>query len=583
MGHPHELRTRFGTAAARSLATLLARPPGTRADFSPAPPDRCRGALLGVLAGEALPAILQRKRPLAGPETRFTLVAADAVLSGYRDHPIRFAARLAATDVRGAGAAAQHARTSLRKGVEWWRAGAPHSAGAAAAARSTSFGLLWSDDPERAAFEAALSATVTHGHPAAVAGAAALAAAIALAANGEGPLNAHWLASVADVCAQYPQGDVQGANVADQIRSVSLNHYNGLEAALAQFGGSAVATEAIPLALLCATTAPEPFISAFGYGSPWDPRAAASMHPACRAMMGACIGARHGASTWTDWGKARPPHWGLRNMFAHARAHKPVLATADRIAGRRVKPVKADRKKKSEEESDRPVHVSFLIDRSGSMSGLESDVVDGFNGFVAKQRAHSGACTLSLVQFDSNDPFEVIHDAVPVDKVPDLDPDQYEPRGATPLLDALGTLVEAADDRLAGLDHEEDQIVTVFTDGLENASRHWTRADLFDLIAARKDAGWTFVFMGANQDSYAEGGMLGVDAGSIQDFRGDAQGVRHAFGSLDRAVGEYRSATIRERRVRQRAFFGGRKEAEEDHAARESGPTDHPSSKKASE
>ena len=88
---------------------------------------------------------------------------ADAVLSGIYDHPVRFAARLAAADVRGAGGGTRHTRKALRAGVAWWRAGAPNSAGAAGAARSSVFGLLWSDDPARAAWEAAVSATVTHG------------------------------------------------------------------------------------------------------------------------------------------------------------------------------------------------------------------------------------------------------------------------------------------------------------------------------------------------------------------------------------------------------------------------------------
>ena len=168
---------------------------------------------------------------------------------------------------------------------------------------------------------------------------------------------------------------------------------------------------------------------------------------------------------------------------------------------------------------DAPVHISFLIDRSGSMSGLRSHVVDGFNGFVAEQQGKPGECALILVPFESNDPYEVVHDAVPIGKVPDLTPEQYRLRGATPLLDALGSLIKKADARLAALDLDVGQIVTVFTDGLENASRQWSRAELFDAITARKKDGWTFVFMGGNQDSYAGGrGGSGLDHGSAQDL-----------------------------------------------------------------
>ena len=205
------------------------------------------------------------------------------------------------------------------------------------------------------------------------------------------------------------------------------------------------------------------------------------------------------------------------------------------------------------------------------MQRMQGEVVSGFNGFLAEQRARSGECNLTLVQFDSEDLFEVIHEAVPVGDVPDLTADRYQPRAATPLLDALGRLVEQADARLKGLGREEDQIVGVFTDGLENASRAWSRERLFGVVEERKRAGWTFVFMGANQDSYAESGRLGFDRGSVQDFRGDEQGARTAFGSFNRAVREYREAPFSERVRRKKAFFAGRKEAEADHLGRARG------------
>ena len=199
-------------------------------------------------------------------------------------------------------------------------------------------------------------------------------------------------------------------------------------------------------------------------------------------------------------------------------------------------------------------------------------MVEGFNGFVAEQRAKPGDCALTLVQFDSNEPHEVIHDALPLTKVRDLTREQYRPRGGTPLLDALGRVIAKADARLAEIQHDEDQVVAVFTDGLENASRQWTRARLFDVIEDRRNAGWAFVFMGANQDSYAEAGRLGLDPDSVQDFRADKQGVHAAFGSLTRAMREYRGTARDERLRRRKAFWAGRKEAEEDDRGREEEP-----------
>ena len=139
------------------------------------------------------------------------------MLAGVDGHPVRFAERLATTDIRNGEMAAEQSQTSLIAGMRWWEAAASNSAGAAAAARSSPFGLLWAGDPERAAFEAALSATVTHGHQAAVAGAAALAAAIALAASGNGRLDRVWLTAVGDICAGYPQRDVNGRTVAEVV------------------------------------------------------------------------------------------------------------------------------------------------------------------------------------------------------------------------------------------------------------------------------------------------------------------------------------------------------------------------------
>ncbi|MDE0081730.1 MAG: ADP-ribosylglycohydrolase family protein [Gammaproteobacteria bacterium] len=174
--------------------------------------------MIGLLACESLPAALQGGRSGAGPDTRLAFTTADSVLPGVDDHPVRFAERLATTDICNGGMAAEQSQTSLIAGMRWWEAAASNSAGAAGAARSSPFGLLWAGDPERAAFEAALSATVTHGHQAAVAGAAALAGAIALAASGNGRLDRVWLTAVADICAGYPQRDVNGRTMAEVVR-----------------------------------------------------------------------------------------------------------------------------------------------------------------------------------------------------------------------------------------------------------------------------------------------------------------------------------------------------------------------------
>lgn len=246
--------------------------------------------------------------------------------------------------------------------------------------------------------------------------------------------------------------------------------------------------------------------------------------------------------------------------------HRRALQAADHRSHHDTSPTPARRD--AAEPRVAPVHISFLIDRSGSMQPFRRDVVGGFNGFVAEHRERPHKCALTLVQFDSNAPFEVIHDAVDIQDVPDLTVERYEPRGATPLLDALGRLIEHADASLKRHGREEDQIVVVYSDGHENASRSWSRERLFTAITERKRKGWTFVFLGANQDSYVEARGMGIDDGSVQDYAADRQGHRKAWSSLGRAVREYRDASYDERLRRKKAFFGGRKEAEADHRER---------------
>ena len=107
-----------------------------------------------------------------------------------------------------------------------------------------------------------------------------------------------------------------------------------------------------------------------------------------------------------------------------------------------------------------------------------------------------------------------------------------------------------------------DQVVVVFTDGHENASRRWTQAQVFGRIAQLKQAGWTFVFLGANQDSYATGHRLGLADGSVSDFDASPDGVRTAFHSLDRASHSFRGKSRMARGAQREDYFEGTKEAE---------------------
>ncbi len=214
-----------------------------------------------------------------------------------------------------------------------------------------------------------------------------------------------------------------------------------------------------------------------------------------------------------------------------------------------------------------PTKIWFLLDRSGSMGGLAQDVIGGFNSFVAEQSNEPGTSHLTLVQFDSQAPFQTIHDAVPIGDVPELTANVYRPRGTTPLLDAIGNLIESADQRIETRSRdnqpEEDQLVLIFSDGLENASHKYNWAMIAKLIKERQEAGWEFVFMGANQDAYLEAGRIGVRQESISNFEASAVGTEAAFRSMSRGTRQFREKTRYERRRDSGAFFGGIRESEE--------------------
>jgi Mg-chelatase subunit ChlD len=278
-------------------------------------------------------------------------------------------------------------------------------------------------------------------------------------------------------------------------------------------------------------------------------------------VVGALVGARHGADVFPSAWRSEVEH---RDRFER-RARR--LATIQQLpAGRRVATKRPAPKTRSPEAGDEPVHIWFLIDRSGSMDHLRQAVVDGFNGFVTEQKSVEGKARLTLVQFDSEDPYEVLVDAARLEKVAPLTSHRYQPRGMTPLYDAMGSLIDAAEARIADRGRRgrpaEDQLVVVFTDGMENASQSWDRQELFTRIEAKKADGWTFVYLGANQDSYAAGGDLGVAQGSVSNWSPTPHGYLAASASVSRAAAGYRRKGRRERLADVEDFFDGVKEAE---------------------
>lgn len=213
---------------------------------------------------------------------------------------------------------------------------------------------------------------------------------------------------------------------------------------------------------------------------------------------------------------------------------------------------------------DSRADIWFLLDRSGSMQSIAEYVVQGFDEFIGEQRKEAGEATITLVQFDGEDPHDVLIDAQSLARVASI-AGRFQPRAATPLYDAIALLLDRAEAHVArsGAD-PADQLVVIMTDGHENASERWTAQAIFERIAGLRKAGWTFVFLGANQDSYATGSAMGVVAGNTSNFTVEPESVMAAQRGLNRSVREWRGKSRNTRVADADEFWGGVKEGEEE-------------------
>jgi hypothetical protein len=150
------------------------------------------------------------------------------------------------------------------------------------------------------------------------------------------------------------------------------------------------------------------------------------------------------------------------------------------------------------------ITISFLLDKSGSMQSIWDDTIGGFNAFKAQQAAEPGKALFGLTLFDNG--IHVAHPPVPIVEVADLNRTTYVPGGGTALYDAMGAAIGAAQSvEIAGV-----PLVVVLTDGQENASRSFTRASLAALIAAKKQSGWQFLYLGTSLENWADAEALGA-------------------------------------------------------------------------
>lgn len=200
-------------------------------------------------------------------------------------------------------------------------------------------------------------------------------------------------------------------------------------------------------------------------------------------------------------------------------------------------------KKKSTPKKLGLVSINVVLDRSGSMGAIRDDVIGGFNQFLKDQKKEPGRAVLTLAQFDNQ--YKIVHDYVPLSKVPELTAKTYQPRASTALLDAVGRTINALGKKLVGMkkkDKPEKVLFLVMTDGRENASHEFTREQVAKLVSDRqKNDAWEFVFIGANVDAFAEAGGIGMRAaGHSLNFEATSKGTADAYQSMSQCVSGYR-------------------------------------------
>ena len=181
--------------------------------------------------------------------------------------------------------------------------------------------------------------------------------------------------------------------------------------------------------------------------------------------------------------------------------------------------------------------IVFILDRSGSMQGLENDTIGGFNSMLAKHKNGENAAFVSTVLFD--DVSEVIHDRLPIADVPNLTENEYFVRGMTALLDAIGDAVKHIRNIHKYARPEDVPAKTIFiitTDGMENASQRYSYDDIKKLIETQKENGWDFVFMGANIDSVQVASRMGIRANRAVNYHNDARGTKARYSAMDNFV-----------------------------------------------
>lgn len=187
----------------------------------------------------------------------------------------------------------------------------------------------------------------------------------------------------------------------------------------------------------------------------------------------------------------------------------------------------------------------FILDRSGSMAGLESDTIGGFNSMLKKQKEEPGEAVVTTVLFD--DKYELLHDRIDIRGIRPITEKEYYVRGSTALLDAIGLTISklANAHKQTSEEYRPDRVMFVITtDGLENASREYTFDKLKRMVEVQREKyGWEFIFLGANIDAISTAASFGISADRAANFVSDSKGTDLNFKVVSEAVSAFRTCS----------------------------------------
>lgn len=204
----------------------------------------------------------------------------------------------------------------------------------------------------------------------------------------------------------------------------------------------------------------------------------------------------------------------------------------------------------------------FILDRSGSMSGLEKDTIGGYNAMLEKQKKEPGEAAVTTVLFDNY--VELLHDRIPIQGVAPITEKEYYVRGCTALLDAIGVAIQkisAVQQHTTPEMRAEKVLFVITTDGYENASREYSYDKIKKLVEEKKAEGWEFLFLGANIDAIATAARFGISADRATNYHADSQGTAINFAAVSEAASAARCG---------RPMEGWKKSIERDFQSRKS-------------